>query len=214
MGSYYTVVQGDYLSKIAKENGFPDYHVLWDHPNNAQLKQKRQNPSVLYPGDQVFVPDNEEKEESGNTEKRHTFVVNREPLKLRMVLEDIYEKPIANAQYALLIEADVTQNKTDGQGRIEADIPLDAHEAVLVIRGDETPFQDVAFPVKIGELDPVEEVSGQLARLNNLGYFPGDGTDDAAFESAVEEFQCDNGLTVDGKCGPITQAKLKKVHGC
>jgi len=34
-----------------------------------------------------------------------------------------------------------------------------------------------------------------------------------AFLSAVEEFQCDNGLTVDGDCGPNTQAKLKEVHG-
>lgn len=214
MGSYYTVMQGDHLSKIANENGFPDYHIIWDHPNNAELKQKRQNPNVLYPGDQVFVPDMEEKEESGGTEKRHIFEVKKEPLKLRLVLEDVYEKPIANAQCALLVEGEVTQHTTDGQGRIQQDIPLDAHEATLVIRGDETPFQDVAFPVKIGDLDPVEKISGQLARLDNLGYFPGDGTDEEAFESAVEEFQCDHGLTVDGKCGPITQAKLNKVHGC
>jgi len=30
----------------------------------------------------------------------------------------------------------------------------------------------------------------------------------------VGNFQRDHGLTVDGKCGPLTQAKLKKVHGC
>jgi|ERR1019366_744923 N-acetylmuramoyl-L-alanine amidase len=214
MGGYYTVVQGDHLSKIAKDNGFPDYHIIWDHPNNAELKDKRKNPNVLYPGDQVFVPDKEEKQESGSTEKRHTFQVKKEPLKLRLVLEDYLENPIANAPYALLVEGEVTQKNTDGKGHIEQDIPLDAHEAVLVIRGDETPFQDVAFPVRIGDLDPVEEVSGQLARLDNLGYFPGDGTDQDAFRSAVEEFQCDHGLSVDGKCGPITQAKLKKVHGC
>ncbi len=214
MGCYYTVVQGDHLSKIAKEHGFPDYHVIWDDPNNAELKQKRQNPNVLLPGDQLYVPDKQEKDESGNTEKRHTFEVKKEPLKLRLVLEDYLENPIANAQCALLVEGQVTQHTTDSNGHIEQDIPLDAHEATLVIRGDETPFQDVIIPVKIGNLDPVDEVSGQLARLNNLGYFPADGTDQNAFESAVEEFQCDHCLTVDGKCGPITQAKLKKVHGC
>ena len=214
MGGYYTVVQGDHLSKIAKENGFPDYHIIWDHPNNSVLKDKRKNPNVLFPGDQVFVPDKEEKQESGNTEKRHIFEVKKEPLKLRLVLEDYLEKPIANAPHALLVEGEVGQQTTDGKGHIERDIPLDAEEATLVIRGDETPFADVPIPVKIGHLDPEEALSGQLARLNNLGYSPGDGTDDEAFESAVEEFQCDNGLTVDGKCGPITQAKLKKVHGC
>ena len=39
-------------------------------------------------------------------------------------------------------------------------------------------------------------------------------TDADALESAVEEFQCDNNLTVDGICGPVTQAKLKQVAGC
>ena len=70
------------------------------------------------------------------------------------------------------------------------------------------------LPIKIGYLDPVEEVSGQIGRLDNLGYFPGDGTDEDQFKSAIEEFQCDNGLTVDGDCGPGTQAKLKEIHGC
>jgi len=214
MGSYYMVVEGDHISSIAKDNGFPDYHTIWDHANNADIKKQRDNPNVLNPGDMLFIPDKEQKEESGNTEKRHTFVVKKEPLKLRLVLEDMYEKPIANATYALLVEGVVTQHKTDGKGHIEQDIPPDAQEATLVIRGEETPFADVPIPVKIGHLDPVEEVSGQVARLNNLGYFPGDGTDDDAFESAVEEFQCDHGLSIDGICSPSTQAKLKKVHGC
>jgi N-acetylmuramoyl-L-alanine amidase len=215
MGGYYTVVQGDHISKIAKENGFLDYHIIWDHPNNSELKEKRKNPNVLFPGDQVFVPDMEQKEESGATEKRHTFVVKKEPLKLRLVLEDSNKKPIANAQYALLVEGNVTQDVTDSRGHIEQEIPLDAQEATLVLRGEGIPFRDVPIWIKIGHLDPVEEVSGQVARLNNLGYLTGDGDeDDEAFKSAVEEFQRDHGLTMDGSCGPITQAKLKKVHGC
>src|ERR1035438_89203 len=145
MGSYYTVVQGDYLSKIAKENGFPDYHIIWDHPNNADLKEKRKNPNVLFPGDQVFVPDMEDKEESGATENRHIFEVKKEPLKLRLVLEDYLEKPIANAQCALLVEGEVTQHTTDGKGHIEQEIPQDAHEATLVIQGDETPSDGIPF---------------------------------------------------------------------
>ena len=43
---------------------------------------------------------------------------------------------------------------------------------------------------------------------------PIDTVDEKLLASAVEEFQCDHGLTVDGKCGSLTQAKLKKVHGC
>ena len=52
--------------------------------------------------------------------------------------------------------------------------------------------------------------------MSNLGYYLGplDADNPAKFRSAVEEFQCDYGLTVDGDCGPNTQAKLKQVHGC
>jgi N-acetylmuramoyl-L-alanine amidase len=216
MPEYYTVLQGDHLSKIAKDNGFTDYAVIWDHPNNANLKNHRKNPNVLLPGDEVFIPDIEQKQESGATDRKHTFVVDKKTLKLRLVLEDIYEKPIAGAQCALLVDGQVFQLTTDGNGKLEQEIPLDAKEGTLTIRGDQTPFADDVIPIKIGHLDPIDEPSGQIARLNNLGYSAGkvDGSDDDAFESAIEEFQCDHLLKVDGDCGPQTQAKLKQVHGC
>jgi len=216
MADNYTVQQGDHLSKIAKDNGFIDYTVIWDHPNNSDLKKLRQNPNVLLPGDEIFIPDAEQKQESGATDKKHTFNVDKKTLKLRLVLEDIYEKPIAGAQCALLVDGQAYQLTTDGHGKLEQDVPLDAQDGALTIRGDQTPFANDVIPIKIGHLDPVDEISGQIARLNNLGYFAGplDGSDEDAFESAVEEFQCDHSLTVDGICGPNTQSKLKQVHGC
>jgi peptidoglycan hydrolase-like protein with peptidoglycan-binding domain len=75
----------------------------------------------------------------------------------------------------------------------------------------------VQIPLQLGQIDPVDEVSGQLKRLKNLGYYPsvnGDDPDAKLFRAAVEEFQCENHLTVDGICGPQTQAKLKAVYGC
>src|SRR5262249_8508870 len=95
-----------------------------------------------------------------------------------------------------------------------------AERASLIIKDPQTPLDDVVIPIKVGHLDPVEEVSGQQARLNNLGYFAGplegktEEENQALFLSAIEEFQCDHGLRVDGICGPQTQAKLKEVHGC
>jgi putative peptidoglycan binding protein len=216
MADYYTVQQGDHLSKIAKDNGFTDYTVIWDHPENADLKSQRQNPNVLLPGDELFIPDMEQRQEGGATDKRHTFTVNKKTLKLRLVLEDIYEKPIAGAQCALLVDGQTYQLSTDGNGKLEQDIPLDAKEGVLTIRGNQTPFANDIIPIKIGHLDPIDEISGQIARLNNLGYFAGklDGSDTGALSSAIQEFQCDNGLAVDGDCGPKTQSKLKQIHGC
>jgi len=216
MSKTYTVKQGDHLFGIAEDNGFHDYHILLDHPQNAGLKKLRQNPNILFPGDQVFIPDPQLGEESRPTDKKHSFQVNNQKLLLRLVLEDLYEKPIAGAPCDLVVEGNMQKLTTSGRGLIELPIPSDAKNAVLIVNSDQTPFQKVEIAVKVGHLDPVDALSGQKARLNNLGYFAGDvdGQADDDFESAVEEFQCDQNVTVDGKCGPITQAKLKQVHGC
>lgn len=220
MGKPYKVEQGDYMSKIAQKFGFSDYKEIWDHADNAELKKKRKNPNVLHPGDTVIIPDREEKKVSASTGKRHKFQVKRSELKLRLVLEDIYEKPIANANCELNLDGETFQLTTDGKGKIEKEIPATAEGGFLIIKTQETALNETVLPIKIGHLDPVEEESGQKGRLNNLGYFAGpfEGNDEAAnqqlFLSAIEEFQCDHGLTVDGNCGPRTQAKLKEVHGC
>jgi peptidoglycan hydrolase-like protein with peptidoglycan-binding domain len=119
---------------------------------------------------------------------------------------------------------------TNSHGRIEQSIPIMAERAQLTIKDAQTPVMDVVMPIKIGHLDPVEEVSGQQARLNNLGYSAGpflgktEEENAALFRSAIEEFQCDHfpeprrpdgvPVEVDGICGPKTQQKLKQVHGC
>jgi N-acetylmuramoyl-L-alanine amidase len=98
-------------------------------------------------------------------------------------------------------------------------LPRGAQQGQLLLK-NETFAIDLNVAIAIGHLDPVDTVTGQIGRLNNLGYDAGEvqePVDDAAkeqFRSAVEEFQCNERLTVDGKCGPQTQAKLKQVHEC
>jgi len=217
MSEYHVVAQGEHLSGIAHQYGYRSYKEIWNHPNNAELKNERKNPNVLYPGDQLFIPDKKKGEYSRSTDATHKFQVKLSPLKLRLTLEDQYEKPIAGADCLLVIDGDSKHLTTDGKGKIEVPIPPTAHEAYLVVNdASQTPYDGVNIPIKIGNLDPEKEVSGQQARLKNLGYFWGDvdGQDSDDFESAVEEFQCDHSLKVDGICGPKTQAKLKEVHGC
>ena len=45
-------------------------------------------------------------------------------------------------------------------------------------------------------------------------YSPGDDPKNLDFRSAVEEFQCDQKLSVDGVVGPATRARLVKAYGC
>jgi N-acetylmuramoyl-L-alanine amidase len=213
------VEQGDYLAKIAKRYGFADWRTIWNHPRNAALRNRRPNPNVLYPGDEVFVPERELKEVPGSTEQRHRFRVTRPRLRLAIVLDQMYKHPLASVDCVLRVEGREVAQLTDARGRIALDIPWDAHDALLVVRNSATALDEVAIPIRVGNLDPVEEESGQRGRLNNLGYFAGpfddkdDGENEKAFRSAVEEFQCDYDLGVDGKCGPKTQAKLREVHG-
>ncbi len=221
MATHHTVEQGEHLSGIALKYGFVDYRTIWNHPENAELKKKRENPNVLFPNDRLFIPEKGVKEFSRSTEKQHRFKLLTKPLRLRIRLEKGYDTPIANTKCELIVESEVKKLTSDGKGQIEDRISKTAESATLIIKdtlifkGQKVPF-DIQVPVKIGHLDPVEERSGQQARLTNLGYYrgPTDETDEAELLSAIEEFQCEHNLTVDGKCGPKTQAKLKEVHGC
>jgi peptidoglycan hydrolase-like protein with peptidoglycan-binding domain len=130
-------------------------------------------------------------------------------------LLDFDNQPMANLNCKLHVEGDVLELKTDGDGLIEREIP-ETSQSALVTYTDLGSGLDVGIPIKIGHLDPLEEVSGQKGRLNNLGYNAGrvDQGPDEQFKIAVQEFQCDFELKVDGVCGSSTQAKLKEIHGC
>ena len=219
MSLTYSIKQGDYLAKIAKDHGFSDWKMIWNHPDNTGLKDKRKDPNILYPGDRLFIPDREEKHESIAVDDTHKFAVKRSKLKLVLVLDEMFKNPMAGTQYQLMIDGKVIAKAADGKGKLEVEILPSATDAQLIIKNTESPVNEIAIPIKIGHLDPVEERSGQAQRLNNLGYFAGpDPVNDEAenerfFLSAMQEFQCDNNLAVDGICGPQTQGKLVQIHG-
>lgn len=52
----YVVTKGDDLTGIAHRFGFSDYNVIWNDPQNADLKAKRVNPSVLFPATSSSSP--------------------------------------------------------------------------------------------------------------------------------------------------------------
>jgi hypothetical protein len=205
----HTVQQGEHISRIAEHYGFHDSGVIWDHPSNAALREQRQNPSVLLPGDQLFVPEKQVKKVVCATTNTHRFRLHAEPVLLRLVLRDLNSDPIANTPCTLEVNGQIYELTSGADGLVEQKIPRTAESGRLT-------FGQLVIPLQIGHLDPVAEVSGWRARLNNLGYNAGKSDDplDPQLQSAVEEFQIDYELTVDGMCGPNTQAKLKEVHGC
>jgi hypothetical protein len=204
----YTVKQGDHLTNIVYEHGFRDADRVWNDPANADLRGQR-DPNVLFPGDELFLPDFGERQATIGTGAIHPFFIPALKLRLRVVVRDVNGDPIPNCDCLLAVDDKTQELKTDSTGRIDRDIPISAKAGEIRIHGQ-------VYRLSIGWLDPVTEESGWRARLANLGYYFGDGpgVDEEELRSAVEEFQCDHGLFVDGKCGSKTQEKLQKVHGC
>jgi hypothetical protein len=212
----YIVKPGDHLAKIAANHGIASYLTLWTAGDNAELRKRRKNPNILFAGDVVVIPDTTSKHEDAATAKRHRFVRKEHRLKLRIDVEDAFRPPLKNVPCELGAEgADAESRETDGNGRVEIDIPKPTDRARLVIRNADTAFSDTVLDVVVGGLDPIDTIEGQSQRLVNLGYLASVAADrdELEFVSAVQEFQCDHGLSIDGRCGPASQAKLEKVHG-
>lgn len=216
MSKVHTVLQGEHVTRIAQQYGFTDYRIIWDHASNADLKKTRKNPDVLLPGDRISIPELQRKEESCSTGGRHKFEAPKKRLSLYIVLQNAARKAMADIACEIRVEGERHALVTDDRGMISCALQPTAERAVLTI-GETS--GDAPIQIRIGHLDPVEEPSGQAARLNNLGYFAGpiagfsEADNKLLFLSAIEEFQCEQKLTVDGKCGPKTQAELKRVHG-
>jgi hypothetical protein len=205
----YVVERGDCMSSIALEHGH-FWKKLWNHANNADLKQTRKNPNVLLEGDQVFIPELEAKEESCATEKSHKFVRKGEPSKIKLVLYSGGE-PRKEQDYVLQIEGKFKRGKTGSDGSVEFTIPGNARSGKITVGPDKEEFE-----LELGSVDPIEELSGVQARLNNLGYDCGgaDGEMTPQTTESIRRFQKDKVLKVTGEVDDQTRAKIKEVHGC
>jgi hypothetical protein len=210
----HSVSQGECLTSIAKDYGIP-WRKIWDDGVNASLKEERKDPNILFPGDRLMIPDLEKQEKSGGTEAKHRYrVTQRNPsihLCVRLRSVDGEETPIANKAYELHFdEGEMVTGSTDGSGMIEANLPPAAQVARIVI-----PDKNLSFPVKLGHLDPIDQLTGVQGRLNMLGYESGpiDGMMGPITEGAVRRYQTDHDLIIDGIPGPQTQGKLKEVFG-
>src|ERR687888_362780 len=100
----HTVKQGEHISRIAEQYRFYDCHTIWDHPDNSALKQKRQNPNVLFPGDQLAIPDKQPKKVTCATTRKHRFKIKAQTVMLRFVLRDLNSEPIADTPCVLEVE--------------------------------------------------------------------------------------------------------------
>src|SRR5690348_5094825 len=115
----YTVQQGDCLSSIAHARRLADWRIIDDHPNNASFRNLRSDPNVIFPGDELFVPDLTQKIQDAPTDQRHLFQLKSALVLLRTVLLDEKHEPLRGVPYKLDIEGAIVQGKTDSSGLLE-----------------------------------------------------------------------------------------------
>ena len=218
MSSVHEVKQGECLSSIAKQYGFRDWKVIYDDPNNKDFKKARPDPNVIAPGDMIFIPDKKDatKKVSISTEQKHKFKVTLPKTLLRIVVKDDEEKPIAGKPYALVLGKETRKGATKGDGSVEEKVDVGVTKGELTIWLDKADEGDHLFwNIAIGHLDPVDEVAGVQARLNNLGFFCGqpDGRVGRHTIAALKGFQQAAGLKTTGKPDDDTKKKLVETHG-
>lgn len=211
----HVVKQGECLSLIAEAYGLANWRVIYDAPENEAFRQKRPDPNLIYPGDELYIPLPEQGEDNAATGQKHRYKVERARTMVRIRVNGGDRQPLAGKKFELTIGSQKYTGQTTGDGIVEQPIAASATRGTLRVYVDAKRFLE--WPVELGTLDPVEYLTGVQARLKNLGIDPGpiDGLMGPKTERAVRAFQMlYPPLAVDGIPGPKTQAKLKEVHGC
>lgn len=203
----YVVKDGDSIESIAFDKGY-FWETLWNHPDNAELKEIRKDRNILLPGDRVTLPAKTAKQEPAQTEMRHRFVRRGVPAYCALQLFQDGE-PRANQEYTLTVGEEVFTGVTDAEGKLKHPISPGATTGTLVIGPDRQ-----EFPLRFGKLDPITELSGIQKRLNNLGFPCGapSGQLDDRTRAAIRAFQERMNLPPTGEPDSATVDRLRELH--
>jgi len=229
----YTVRQGECLASIAHKFGIHDWRTIYDHPANAAFRRKRRNPNVVYPGDQIYVPPRENRNEVAATEQRHRFKLKRAKTLVRIVAEDDAGRPLADKPFELTVADHTYRGRTQGNGLIEQEITADSERGSLIVwldepdegsaggetadSGDDAAAEGdhcYTWTLALGHLDPEDTITGVQARLNNLGFpcGPVDGILGPKTGDALKAFQRHAGLVPSGQMDDETRRRLREAH--
>jgi hypothetical protein len=140
---------------------------------------------------------------------------------LDLLLSDDEFVPLAGCTYHLVAGGRRLEGRTDGEGRLRADLPKEVKAATLrVWKADYPTGPFLSYALELADpMPPAASVLGMKHRLRNLGYYHGPIDDEAgpSLEAAIREFQEDHhdthDLSVDGTSDAPTQGAIEDVHG-
>jgi N-acetylmuramoyl-L-alanine amidase len=203
----HVVAEGEHISGIAQSYGLFDYSLVWNHPDNADLRSQRPDPHVLQPGDVLAIPPVDATPRADKpTGAKHPFTLQTSPLKLRIKLLDLLVKPMTGVQ----VTVGGLPVTSDGDGLVEAPVDKAAQDVPFDLNGGE-------WDLHPGALNPSDDTSerGYIARLFNMGFlWDRDAMDgDAEMTIALQDFQAQYQLPLSGQLDDATKAKLKEAYG-
>jgi hypothetical protein len=210
MGTFHLVRPGECMATIAHAYGYSSPDELYRHADNAALRERRADPNVLAPGDRVAIPDGHPSATRVRVRKGQTnrLVADVPRTPVRLQLRDQRGGTLANRRFQLDAGGLVIDGQTDGDGWLEARVPLDVRQAAIAvwIRGANDPWP-TRWTLAIGDLDPLDARTGVAGRLRNLGFTATDPAD------AIRMFQIRAGLSATGEADAQTLSKLREAHG-
>ncbi|MCB9844741.1 MAG: peptidoglycan-binding protein [Phycisphaeraceae bacterium] len=203
------------IESIAFDYGFfPE--TIWEHADNAALRELRGSMNLLVPGDEVQIPDLTEKEVGGAVDTRHRFRRKGVPARFQVRFLDEDGEPIADVAYKTTIDGAVgPEGRTDADGWVDIAVPPDAIRLTLVLETDHDWAKESEFV--LSNLEPVDTLKGVQARLRSLGYFEAEvnGEDTEELRQAVRSFQRANSLEESGEPGETAvHDALVSLYGC
>ncbi len=211
----YTVKPGECMRSIGALHRC-DWEMLWDLPENAPLRDKRDDPNVLEAGDVVFIP----AEAAGTTSlqgRRHTFKTTRSVVRVRLMKEG---EPMAGQEFSAApwvhhfgpepgYFGDPVEGTTDGEGLVLFEVAASTRRVRLRVGPLESA---VEYELGIGLLDPPDTPNGFRQRLANLGT-PCPRVDSEDFAVTVSAFQTRFGLSVTGEVDASTADQIRAWYG-
>jgi hypothetical protein len=232
----YIVRQGDHLPSLAYRFDF-DADAVWNDPKNADLRRIRKlsaDPNILCPTDMLYIPDPKPAVvQSLNTGTTNTFVADVPTATLNVKFVEADGTPYASKAFTVQELPELAGLTTDGSGLAHVRVPVTLDAATVVFSDSNDSFE-----LAIGEMDPIDTLSGVFKRLKNLGYID----DDIAFASAPRDIlragllaltsaksasddppasdasaasaDAAAGLSDDGTLDAATKSVLLDAHGC
>ena len=145
------------------------------------------------------------------TGSKNTFVVRgeKEYFRLKVFYDD--GRDITGKRIVLNIGSQTIDTVLPSDGLVEVELnendTLTAQVDLYLKEDQSSPSE--SFTAQVGDLDPIDTLSGVQGRCNLLGFDCGtvDGINGSKTKAGVRDFQYEHDLEVDGIAGKKTKAK-------